>query len=89
MLESFEFFEFSEHMQASCHPSTEITEFFEHMQVSCTDALKSLKMCIGLRFFDAWACKTCNGSQLLEEHMKRGCTRSVRPKKCFLHAFYQ
>ena len=48
---STEITEFFGHMQASCHPSTEITEFFEHMQVSRTDALKSLKMCIGLRFF--------------------------------------
>ena len=57
------------------------------MQVSCTDALKSLKMCLGLRFFDAWACKTCKGSPLLEEHMKRGCTRSVRPKSAFCMHF--
>ena len=26
------FLEFFEHMQLSCHPSTEVTEIFEHMQ---------------------------------------------------------
>ena len=44
MLESFVFFEFFEHMQVSCHASTEMTEFFEHMQVSWRCSTRNLDM---------------------------------------------